>query len=232
MSEWISSLQAVLRLRNAGWNDPEITLGVWAEEGSLKSRATRGIFSSGADILECVFLDDPPTDPDQLYRSPHWQTIPSDFWSWFNVNQDNKSAHYQTGIFATFVVPEAEIGSGHETDHIKLYGVSFHLDQLNALLDVRPSTEALAGPPQKRWQRKRLTHQQADALTFIDIVSTLPPKDPLGRVALHNAYLTWHADAKHKRTGTPLVRSAFGKWQDRYLEGWRVNDRLKLVRES
>lgn len=229
MSEWISSLQAVKRLKKANPGAPEATLGMWAEEGSLRSAATRGIFSSREDVFEYIFADDSPTDPTQLDR---WPAIPSYFWNWVNSKNGTNAAQYYTGIFATAVVPEAEIGSGHETDHIKLYGVSFHSDDLDARLNVRPSTEALAGPPQKRWQRKRLTHQQADALTFIDIVSTLPPKDPLGRVALHNAYLTWHADAKHKRTGTPLVRSAFGKWQDRYLEGWRVNDRLKLVRES
>lgn len=229
MSEWISSLQALLRLRNAGWNDPEITLGVWAEEGALKSRATRGIFTAGADILECVFLDDPPTDPDQLYRSPHWQTIPSDFWSWFNVNQDNKSAHYQTGIFATFVVPEAEIGSGHETDHIKLYGVSFHLDQLNALLDVRPSTETAAGPPKERWQQQRVSPEQYGAVKFIDIAMKNPLKDPLGPIALHSAYLKWHADPKNRQTDEPLKRSAFRKWQKRYVDGWRVDDRWRWV---
>lgn len=229
MSEWISSWQAVERLQKADPGAPEATLGFWAEEGLLRSRATRGDFSSGGDIPGRVCWDNTPADADQDDR---WPAIPSYFWNWVNSKNGNNAAQYRTGIFATAVVPEAEIGSGHETDHIKLYGVSFHSDDLDARLNVRPSIEALAGPPQKRWQRKRLTQQQADALTFIDIALTRPPKDPLGRVAMHSEYLKWHADAKRKRTGTPLVRSAFGKWQDRYLDGWRVNDRLKLVRGS
>jgi hypothetical protein len=229
MSKWISSWQAVRRLRKADPGASEATLGFWAEEGLLRSRATRGDFSSGGDITGRVCWDDTPADADQDDR---WPAIPSYFWNWVNAKNGNEAGAYITGIFATYVVPEAERGNGPDSDYIKLYGVSFHLDDLDALLDVRPLTATGARPPQQRWQKQRLTQQQADALKFFDIAITNPTNDPLGSAALHRAYLKWHADPKNKRTGEPFKRSAFGKWQNRYVDGWRVNDSLKLVHNS
>jgi hypothetical protein len=226
MSKWISSLQAVQRLRKADPGAPVATLGLWAEEGLLRSRATRGEFSFGEDALEYIFSDDLPTDPTHPER---WPAIPSYFWNCVNSKNGNNAAQYQTGIFATAVVPEAEIGSGHETDHIKLYGVSFHSGDLGALLDVGPSTEALAGPPKERWQQQRVSPEQYGAVKFIDIAMKNPLRDPLGPVALHSAYLKWHADPKNRQTDEPLKRSAFRKWQKRYVDGWRVDDRLRWM---
>lgn len=135
MSEWISSLQAVLRLRGAGLNAPETTLGLWAEAGFLRSRARWGYFSVREETSEHVFSDDFYDDPALLDRPTHWPSIPSDFWHWVNVKNGNAEAHYEAGIFAAHVVPETEIGLSSDSDHIRLYGVSFHSGNLDALLN-------------------------------------------------------------------------------------------------
>jgi hypothetical protein len=135
MSEWISSLQAVLRLRGAGLNAPETTLGLWAEAGFLRSRARWGYFSVREETSEYVFSDDFYDDPAMLDRPTHWPSIPSDFWHWVNVKNGDAEAHYEAGIFAAHVVPETEIGLSSDSDHIRLYGVSFHSGNLDALLN-------------------------------------------------------------------------------------------------
>jgi len=227
MSDWISSLQAMKRLRTAGLEAPERTLGVWAEEGSLRSRATRGDFSSGEDPPGCVCWDGHPAYKDQL---DSWPAIPSYFWNWFNRDISNQTAQYQTGIFATWVVPEAERGSsGPDSTHIKLYEVSFHSDDLEVLLDAHPSAGAKAPQPTQRWQQQRVSPRQNGAITFIDKAFKNPPKDPLGPFAMYTAYLQWHADPKNRQSDKPLVRSTFAKWQERYQDGWRVSDRLRWV---
>lgn len=135
MSEWISSLQALLRLRDAGLNAPETTLGLWAEAGFVKSRASWGRFSYEGGVEELIFPNEPSADPDGLGVSTPWPDIPSDFWHYVNVKNGNAEAHYEAGIFAALVVLDPEIGSHSDTEHIKLYGVSFHSDNLDALLN-------------------------------------------------------------------------------------------------
>lgn len=135
MSEWISSLKAVLRLRDAGLNTPEATLGIWAEEGFVKSRASWGRFSHDGGVDELTFPNEPSADPDGLGVSTPWPDIPSDFWHYVNVKNGNAEAHYEAGIFAALVVLDPEIGTYSDTEHMKLYGVSFYSDDLDALLN-------------------------------------------------------------------------------------------------
>jgi|LauGreDrversion4_2_1035121.scaffolds.fasta_scaffold02594_12 hypothetical protein len=135
MSEWISSLKAVLRLRDAGLNAPEATLGLWAEEGFVKSRASWGRFSHDGGVDELTFPNEPSAVPDGLGVSKPWPDIPSDFWHYVNVKNGNAEAHYEAGIFAALVELDPEIGTHSETEHMKLYGVSFHSDDLDALLN-------------------------------------------------------------------------------------------------
>lgn len=134
MSEWISSLHAVKRLRDAGLNAPEATLGLWAEARFLRARAIWGRFSHDGGTDELTFPDESPADPDGLGAATPWPNIPSDFWHYVNVKHGNAEAHYEAGIFAALVVLDPEIGSHSDTEHIKLYGVSFHSDDLDALL--------------------------------------------------------------------------------------------------
>ncbi|RRQ52138.1 hypothetical protein [Sphingorhabdus wooponensis] len=135
MSEWISSLHAVKRLRDAGLNAPEATLGLWAEAGFLRARAIWGRFSNDGGTDELTFPDESPADPDGLGAATPWPNIPSDFWHYVNVKHGNAEAHYEAGIFAALVVLDPEIGSHSDTEHIKLYGVSFNSDNLDALLN-------------------------------------------------------------------------------------------------
>jgi hypothetical protein len=135
MSEWISSLHAVKRLRDAGLNAPEATLGLWAEARFLRARAIWGRISHDGGTDELTFPDESPADPDGLGVATPWPNIPSDFWHYVNVKHGNAEAHYEAGIFAALVVLDPEIGSHSDTEHIKLYGVSFHSDDLDALLN-------------------------------------------------------------------------------------------------
>jgi hypothetical protein len=135
MSEWISSLRAVKRLRDAGLNAPEATLGLWAEAGFLKSRASWGRFSYDWGTDEIIFPEEPLADPDRLGVSAPWPDIPSDFWHYVNIEHGNAEAHYEAGIFAALVVLDPEIGTYSDTEHMKLYGVSFCSDDLDALLN-------------------------------------------------------------------------------------------------
>lgn len=123
MSDWISSLQAVKRLRDSGLSDPEATLGAWAEAGFLKSRAARGRFSYNWDYNIQDF-------PDEPQDSAPWPDIPSDFWFHVNNKVGNAVALYEAGTFAA----QVEFEGGGDSEHIKLYGVTFHSDNLAALL--------------------------------------------------------------------------------------------------
>lgn len=229
MSEWISSLAAVQQLNAAGLYNAKTALGQWAEAGSLKSRARWGRFFFDGCTTDIEFPTEPPADLEGKGAEYPWPDIPRDFWRHVNKGNSNAEAHYEAGIFAALVFLDPELGTGSDTEYIKLFDVSFHSNDLDTLLSAGSTESTEVQPPAKRWQQQRLTQQQADALKFIHIALTHPLKDPLGRVALHDAYLTWHADPKNKRTGEPLVRSAFGKWQNRYVDGWRANESLKLV---
>ena len=123
------------RLRDARLEAPEATLGLWAEAGFLQSQASWGRFSRDGETDELIFQDKPPTDPDGLEVLTPWPNIPSDFWHWVNLKNGNAEAHYEAGIFAALVVLDPEIGTQSDTEHIKLYGVSFYSDNLDALLD-------------------------------------------------------------------------------------------------
>lgn len=124
MSDWISSLQAVKRLRESGLSEPEATLGAWAEAGFLKSRAARGRFSYNWDYNIQDF-------PDEPQDSAPWPDIPSDFWFHVNNKVGNAVALYEAGTFAALV----EFEGGNDSEHIKLYGVTFHSANLDALLN-------------------------------------------------------------------------------------------------
>ena len=160
MSEWISSLQAVKRLRDAGLNAPEATLGLWAEAGFLKSRASWGHFSSVEETTERFFPDEPPVNPDKLSAPTPWPDIPRDFWEFVNVKNGNAEAHYEAGIFAAHVVWDMDIGTTDSTEHIKVYGVSFHSGDLDALLsgvgELQPQLKLETPVPSKRGRKQEV----------------------------------------------------------------------------
>ena len=154
MSDWISSLQAVKRLRDSGLSDPEATLGAWAEAGFLKSRAARGRFSYNWDYN----IQDFPEEPQD---SAPWPDIPSDFWFHVNNKVGNAVALYEAGTFAA----QVEFEGGGDSEHIKLYGVTFHSDNLTALLNgvgERQETAAFTKPISTNAGRKRETERWTD----------------------------------------------------------------------
>jgi hypothetical protein len=228
MSEWISSLAAVKQLNEAGLYNAKTALGQWAEAGSLKSRARWGRFFFDGCTTDIQFPTEPPADLAGKGAEYPWPDIPCDFWRHVNNGNFYAEAHYEAGIFAALVFLDPELGTGSDTEYIKLFDVSFHSNDLDTLLSAGSTESTEVRPPAKRWQQQRVAPQQAHALMFIDIALTYPRKVPLGRVALHSEYLKWYADLKNKPTGTPLGRSAFGKWQDRYLDGWRASKHHKL----
>jgi hypothetical protein len=154
MTEWISSLAAVQRLRAQGLENPETTLGLWAEAGFLRSRASWGRFSHEGGVDELHFSDAPhpnpvpldasnsspdalsdaPANPDEQDGPSSWPEISNDFWHYVNVKNGNAVAHYEAGIFAALVVLDPEIDTYSGTEHVKLFGVSFHSANLDALL--------------------------------------------------------------------------------------------------
>jgi hypothetical protein len=229
MSEWISSLAAVKRLKEAGLDNAKTALGHWAEAGSLKSRARWGRFRSDGGPTDWKFPDEPPADLDGKGVPYFWPDIPRDFWHHVNNGNSNAEAHYESGIFAALVVLNPELGTGSDTEYIKLFDVSFHSNDLDTLLSAGSTKSTEKQRPKKRWQQHRLNQRQVDALKFIDRALKHPLKDPLGRVALHKKYVKWHDDLRNKPTGKPLGRPTFGKWQDRYLDGWRLSEHSKLV---
>lgn len=225
MSEWISATEASMRIKAAGLTEEDLI--EWARLGKLKSRAQKGTFSDDDPCIVREFPKDPPSGEIERAVSGPWPDVPSYFW-----DEPPSKALWGACTFAASIRYWNDYYQLHQYEHVELFDLTFSKVDLDLLLDVRPSTVTGARPLKERWQLQRLTQQQADALKFIDIALTHPPKDPLGRVAMHSEYLKWHADPKHKRTGKPLVRSTFGKWQDRYLDGWRVSDSLKLVHNS
>jgi hypothetical protein len=225
MSEWISAIEASRRIKAAGLSEENLI--EWASQGRIRARAKSSTSSLDDPPEKRLFPKKPPSDKKELSIHGSWPDIPNHYWAERQVE-----VLWGAGTYEATVEYWVDYYQGTERERIKLFDLTFSKVDLDTLLDVHPSKGTGARPPKERWQQQRLTQRQADALKFIDIALTHPPKDPLGRVAMHSEYLKWHADPKNKRTGKPLVRSTFGKWQDRYLDGWRVSDSLKLVHNS
>jgi hypothetical protein len=222
VSEWISAAEASKRIKAAGLAQEDLI--EWASQGSLRARAQSSTSSLDDPPGKRLFPKEPPSDEKDLSIHGSWPDIPSHYWAERQIE-----VLWGAGTYEATVEYWVDFYQHTERERIKLFGLTFSKVDLDALLDVRPSTGNGAEPPKQRWQQQRVTERQAGAVKFIDIAFKNPTKGPMGPVALHRAYLKWHADPKNNRTGEPLKRSAFGKWKERYLDGWRVSDRLRLL---
>jgi hypothetical protein len=206
---WVTPSQAIKEMAGKLPQVDANALLYWARDGKIQIQCQEVTCSDDGGLSICTVAQ-----------------IPSDFW-WSAVT--NGRPNWTAGE----VTAQMEVDDGWFEQwtvsglKIELAGLQQAINIEIGQTDQKPKRAA-----KERWQQQRLTRQQADALKFIDIAITKPTKDPLGSVALHRAYLKWHADPKNKRTGEPLKRSAFGKWKERYLDGWRVSDSLKLVYNS
>lgn len=147
MSEenWISSKEAVLHVRRAGWTEGD--LAQWAENGQLRSRAARLQSSDDDDLLERELA--PPSDAKELQRelekralsgSP-WPDIPADFWYWFNRYSQSREAQWAAGVFSTKVHFETQLGPHEGSLTIRLLDVTFCAEDLAELLGEKSSSK-------------------------------------------------------------------------------------------
>lgn len=130
--EWLTSFAAIQKFRQAGVVDAVGTLTRLAEAQQVRSRAARGRFS--CQDIEENFPPEPKNHPLSGEVRESWPDIPPDFWRWVNANAPGTEVHGEAGVFATTVVFDPDIGSHSETDRIKLFGVTFHAEDLAAFL--------------------------------------------------------------------------------------------------
>lgn len=212
LNTWISAREALRRAK-----DQDVTAGdliEWARQGKLRARAARGLFSDDDPGEERVFPSEPPLDEKKRLVSGDWPDIPADFW-----DEIPSRALWAAGTFGTRVSIFNEHYQQYEWLGITLFDVKFHADELDALLIESPQIPVKPQPPRERWQAQRPTEPQRAVMQFLGDVRNFPPKEPLGPVALHNAYRNW-ANQKNKEI---FGRSTFAKWVARYDDGWRLS---------
>lgn len=127
-AQWLSSFAAIKMLRQAGVVDPVSTLTQLAEARQIRSRAAWGRFS--VEDSEQEFPQEPPLDGGPAA----WPDIPADFWRWVNAGAHGTEIHGDAGVYAATVIYDPDIGGYSDTEHIKLFGVTFHADDLAAFL--------------------------------------------------------------------------------------------------
>lgn len=222
MSEWISAMEASKRVKAAGLTEEDLI--EWASQGSLRARAQSGTFNLDDPPKKRLFPTEPPSDHGQSSTRVSWPDIPTDYWAKSQVK-----VLWGAGTCKARVTHWKDDQTAMDVETVKLFGLTFSKLDLDNRLDVRSSAGTDAPPPRERWQQQRVNTKQAGAVKFFDVALTHPLKDPLGPVALHSAYLKWHADPKNRPKDEPFKRTAFRKWQKRYVDGWRVSDRLRWV---
>ena len=216
MSDWISARVASCRVRAVDLTEGDLI--EWARQGKLCTRAQSGTFSSDDPGEERKFPAEPPSGEIERLAGGSWPNIPAEFWE-----ATLAKALWGAGTFAASVRYWEEYDHDFASEYIELFNVTFSKDDLEAVLNGPPPPAARAQVPKERWQQQRVSQQQAAVFKFMEIATTRPMKGELGRVARHGRYCEWHADPTSKQTGKPLGRSAFTKWADRYLDGWRAD---------
>jgi hypothetical protein len=222
MSEWISALEASRHIKDAGLTKEDLM--EWARLGKLKTRAQSGTFNLDDPPEKRVFPKEPPSDEREFSVRGCWPEIPADYWA-----KNQVEVLWGAGTCEARVTYWTDDEQVIDVETVKLFGLTFSKVDLDTLLDVGLSTTDGAPPPKERWQQQRVTEQQAGAVKFTCIALTHPLKDPRGSVASHNAYLKWHADPKNRQTDEPFKPTAFKKWKNRCVDGWRVSDRFRWV---
>lgn len=127
-AQWLSSFAAIRMLRQAEVVDPVSTLTQLAEARQIRARAAWGRFS--VEDSEQEFPQEPLLDGGLAA----WPDIPADFWRWVNAGAHGTEIYGEAGVYAATVIYDPDIGDCSETEHIKLFGVTFHANDLAAFL--------------------------------------------------------------------------------------------------
>lgn len=184
-AQWLSSFAAIRMLRQAGVVDPVSTLTQLAEARQIRSRAAWGRFSEMGS--EEQFRQEPQLDGGLAA----WPDIPADFWRWVNAGTRGTEVYGDAGVYAATVVYDPDIGDYSETEHIKLFGVTFHADDLAAFLGGTASfheTPFLPDRPKSSAGRKPELDRWAEFGAALALISyTAGPNDLKSANALYEA---------------------------------------------
>ncbi len=169
MTEWLSSFEALSRLRAAAFTDPIDTLTHLAEAGILRSRAASGRFSDYDDEIH-RFPDEPPCNETELQVKGPWPDVPADFWRWVNLGGNGAEVHGEAGVFGALVIFDPKIGDYSDREHIKLFGVTFNASDLSNFLNGHGAVHSTPRMPRSKAGPKMHTDRWAEfgaALAFI-----------------------------------------------------------------
>jgi hypothetical protein len=184
-AQWLSSFAAITMLRKAEIVDPVGTLTQLAEARQLRSRAAWGRFNF--EDAEQDFPQEPQSDRGLAA----WPDIPADFWRWVNAGTRGTEVYGDAGVYAATVVYDPDIGDYSETEHIKLFGVTFHADDLAAFLGGTTSfheTPLLPGRAKSPAGRKPELDRWADFGAALALIAhTAGPDDLKSANALYEA---------------------------------------------
>lgn len=221
-TNWISSKEAVLRARQAGWCEGD--LAQWAEDGRLRSRAARGRFSDDEDGIERQLTL--PSDPEELQHelasrsasgSP-WPDIPCDFWHWFNNYSQSHEAHWGAGVFSTKVHFETQVGPHGGSQHIRLFDVSFCAEDLAKLLGAMIGSQLRGTLPPSAKPAHRKVEDQAhraaeiirqDGVTIAQaarIAAAEFPAPPIVLPASYETSIRRSFDLMYDKKGKPIKK--------------------------
>lgn len=135
---WISSMEAVHRVREAGFSPGD--LAIWAEKEGLRSRAGQAWFGEDADGEERNFVDGQSRHRSERAANDTWPDVPAEFWYWLNRDLASDKANWGAGVFTTVVFEYARSVAGDSTpsrdyrEYIRLYDVKFMASDLAKLL--------------------------------------------------------------------------------------------------
>lgn len=212
MSNWISAFEASRLAKDAGRTEGDLI--EWARLGKLQVRARSGTFSDDDPDVVREFPNEPPSDEIERAVLGPWPNIPADFWE-----ATPAKASWGPGTFASRIEYWDDYNQRDAYEYITLLGVTFHKDELDALLNGRQPKAVMVQPPKERWQRQRVNDRQNAVVQFLETCRTHPPKGwPLGPIARHKSYVEWAERREFKALG----RTAFDKWANRHADGWRV----------
>jgi len=213
MTEWFSAREAACLVKKAGLTERDLI--EWARQGRLSGRAQRGTFSGDDPIEERVFPKEPPLAELERSALGPWPDIPREFWG-----APPSKALWGACTFEACVGFWSEYYQSYEYERIELFDVTFNADEIEALLNGRPSTAGTIQPPKERWQKQRVSDRQRVVFEFLELVRNYPQKEPWRPVALYDRYCE---EVAKQKTGPPFVWSTFSKFAKRHNDGWRIS---------
>lgn len=121
--EWISSFNAVAKLREAGIDD-KMTLAHWAEDRLLRTRTAFTRCDGEEHDFDCA------------------PEIPADYWHWVR-SDPNAYVNWDAGKFAATIIYEPAKGIHSEREYWQVSYVTFRSKDLHQLLSMDPISRPL-----------------------------------------------------------------------------------------